>query len=133
MDSYIVHGWTGMARGSLARIEDGKGLLLYVWNGELWITQEGDRRDYLVKARSGFRLDREGVTVLYATRRSVLAISAPMPAYYAKRITMALPGVPRVIYDRAQEPGGWLHGVRHRLSRLWINSYTRYSNPTAAL
>ena len=51
MDGYVVHGGMGMARGSYARIEDGRGILVYVWDGELWITQEGDPRDHFVRAR----------------------------------------------------------------------------------
>ena len=119
MDGYIVHGGIGMVRGDLARIEDGKGVLVYVWHGQLWITQERDRRDYFIKAGERFKLDRAGVTVIYAMRRSALTLTAPVPAHYAKRITLAPPttSAPRVLYDRAQEPGGWLDYARQRLSR----------------
>jgi Protein of unknown function (DUF2917) len=135
MDGYIVHGGIGMARGSLARIEDGRGLRLEVWEGGLWITQEGDRRDYFVKPGDAFLLGRQGVAIAHALRRSHLTLTAAVPAYYAKRITLALPGstTPRVIYDRAGETGGWLAGLGHRLTRLWINSYAHPSKPTTAM
>lgn len=141
MDGYIVHGDSGMplsgmgmSRGSIARIEDGKGILLYVWDGELWITQEGDRRDYLVRRGQWFQLERDGTVVAHAIRRSSIAMTAPVPAYYARRISVVLPGtgLPRVIYDRAHERGGWLAAARHRASRLWASSYVRFSNPTTA-
>jgi len=119
MDGYIVHGGIGMVRGDLARIEDGKGVVLHVWHGQLWITQERDRLDYFIKAGERFQLDRAGVTVIYAMRRSAFTVTAPVPAYYAKRITLALPGpsLPRVFYDRSQEDGGWLEAARYRLSQ----------------
>jgi len=134
MEGYVVHGGMGMARGSLARIEDGRGLLVYLWDGELHITQEHDRRDYFVRAGGWFELDREGLALVYAVRRSALTLSAPVPSHYARRITLSAPGTrrPRVIYDRAQEDGGWLESLRHRLVRRWTNSYYRYSNPTTA-
>ena len=34
----VVHSGIDMTRGSLARIEDAKGLRIEVWDGELWIT-----------------------------------------------------------------------------------------------
>jgi hypothetical protein len=70
MDGYLVHGGMDMARGSTVRIEDGAGTLVYVWEGELWITQEGDPRDYFVSPGRWFRLERNGLSLLYATRRT---------------------------------------------------------------
>ena len=135
MDGYVaVKGGIGMARGSLARIEDGKGLLVHLWDGELHITQEHDHRDYFVTAGGWLELDREGLALIYAVRRSALALSAPVPSHYARRITLCMPGTrePRVLYDRAREAGGWLEGLRHRLVRRWSNAYQRYPNPTTA-
>jgi Protein of unknown function (DUF2917) len=124
MDGYIVYGGMAMARGGLLRIEDGKGMLLYVWDGALWITQEGDRRDYFVAAGDCFHLRREGTTVSYAMRRSSVSVTAPVPAYYARRITRTFPGTraAQVIYDRAQEPGGRIAGARRRLARFRANA-----------
>jgi len=39
MDGYIVRGSTGIPRGGLIVIEDGRGMAVEVWDGELWITQ----------------------------------------------------------------------------------------------
>ena len=46
--SYMVRGATGLPRGSLLLIEHGKGVQIELWDGELWITQEGDSRDHVV-------------------------------------------------------------------------------------
>lgn len=112
MDGYIVHGGLNLARGESLRVEDGKGILLYAWEGELWITQERDRKDHYVKPGEWFRLDRDGAALVYAMRRASITVTAPVPAYYARRITLGA----RAIYERAQEPGGWLAGVRQRLA-----------------
>jgi hypothetical protein len=95
MDRYI-------AKGRMARIEDGKGTLLKVNQGVLWITQERDLRDYFVRAGQSFRMDRRGVTLVYALDDARFALSAP-----------------------ASPKGGWL-------ARLWTNAYSPLSRPTTA-
>ena len=124
MDGYIVHGGIGMSRGSLAHIEDGRGMLVYVWDGELWITQERDRRDHFVKPGGWLLLDRDGVAIVHALSSAHVTLTAPVPAYYAKRITLALAGgAPRVLYERSSEPEGWWAGLGHRLTRRLSNAF----------
>jgi hypothetical protein len=134
MESYLVHGGIGMARGSLARIFGGKGLAIEVWDGELWITQERDQRDYFIRPGGRFRVERDGLVLAYALRSSLFTLTAAVPAYYARRITLRLPGAvaERLVYDRARETGGWLAGVGHRLTRFWANAYAAHSRPTTA-
>jgi hypothetical protein len=134
MEGYIVHGGIGMARGSLARIHDGRGLALEVWDGEIWITQERDRRDHFIGAGGSFQVEREGLVLAYALRPSLVTLSAMVPAHYARRITLMVPGegAERLIYDRAREAGGWLAGIGHRLTRAWVNTYAARSAPTTA-
>jgi hypothetical protein len=134
MEGYIVHGGIGMARGSLARIDDGKGLALELWDGELWVTQEGDRRDHFVRPGQRFVVDRDGPVLAYALCASHVTLTAAVPAYYARRITLIAPqsNGARVVYDRAREAGGWLAGLGHRLTRAWVNTYAARFNPTSA-
>jgi hypothetical protein len=110
MDGYVVHGGMGMARGSSVRIDDGAGILVYVWDGELWITQEGDSRDHFVSPGRWFRLERDGAALLYATRSTHATLTAPTPDNYARRITATPAGgaTQRVLYDGAQQSRGWL-------------------------
>jgi hypothetical protein len=134
MERYIVHGGIGMARGSLARIVDGRGLAVEVWDGELWITQERDPRDYFVRAGELFKAERDGLVLAYALRASHVTLTALVPAYYARRITLMVPGAPaeRLIYDRAREAGGPLTGLGHRVARVWANASASHSTPTTA-
>src|SRR5688572_2928937 len=118
MDGYIVHGPIELPRGSGVLIEAGRGMAIELWDGNLWITQDADTRDYMVQAGSGFRLGREGLLIACALRASRITLTAPVPAYYARRIALTHPaGNPRTLYERATEPGGWLGGLGHRLAR----------------
>ena len=130
MDGDIVHGGLGISRGSLAHIEHGRGMLVYVWDGELWITQEHDRRDHFVKPGGWLLLDRDGLAIIYALSSAQVTLTAPVPAYYARRITLAPVGdAPRVLYDRSMDSDGWLAGLGHRLTRRWSNAFARYPVP----
>jgi hypothetical protein len=118
MDGYIVQGAVGMPRGSLLRIEDGAGLLVYVWEGELWLTQEGSREDHMLGAGRWFRVDRQGAAIAYACRRSVVSLSSPQPGSPARAITLAKPGSrASVVLHRRGRLHAW-HALRARLASL---------------
>lgn len=120
MDGYLVHGGMDLARGSSVRIEDGAGILVYVWEGELWVTQEGDQRDHFVTPGRWFRLQRDGASLLHATQRSHVTLTAPTPANYARLIAMrpAGTGTPQMIYEASREPRSWLDRLRYRFRFL---------------
>lgn len=65
-----------MARGRVLRIEDAAGSVLHVRSGAVWLTQEGDRRDYYLPAGSSLRLDREGLALAQATRHSSVVLTS---------------------------------------------------------
>jgi hypothetical protein len=88
MDGYLINGSVGMPRGSLLRIDEGAGVLVYVWEGELWLTQEGSLEDHVLQAGQWFRLDCGGATLVHAFRRSVVSLSASAPDAPARRITL---------------------------------------------
>jgi hypothetical protein len=133
MDGYIVRGATVLPRGSLLLIEHGRGMQIELWDGELWITQEDDSRDYLIGPGTSFRLGREGIVLANVLKPGRLTITAPVPAHYAERIVLTLAGgAPRVLYERSLERGGWLAGIGHRFARYWTNLYAPQSHPTTA-
>jgi hypothetical protein len=67
----------GLPRGRTLRIEDGGGTLLHVWEGEVWVTQEGSTKDHVLIAGQTFRLDRDGVALVQSFRRSIVSLSKP--------------------------------------------------------
>ncbi len=68
MEEFIVQGSLGLTRGSLLRIEDGRDMLVYVWEGEIWLTEERERRDRVLRAGEWHRLERQGTAIGYALR-----------------------------------------------------------------
>jgi hypothetical protein len=131
MQEYIVQGSLGLTHGSLLRIEDGQHILIYVWEGEVWLTEEGERVDRIVGPGEWYRLERNGATVAYALKRSTVTLTAPEPQYYARRIVLASAGgaAPVELYNAARERG-WRIGAR--LQRLWSVLFAPLARPTAA-
>src|SRR5262245_23510530 len=62
----IDQGPIALAARSIHRIHDGSGLLIECLSGALWITQHGDHRDVILERGQSFRLDRDGLAVVYA-------------------------------------------------------------------
>jgi hypothetical protein len=128
-NEYPVHRSIGMTRGSVLRIEDGRDLVLYVWDGGVWLTQQGDARDRHVGAGEWFRLDRNGLAVASALQRTTMTITAPAPELYAERITLSRSGttVAEVLYSAAANAS-----LAARLQRLWGGLFAPHARPTAA-
>lgn len=63
-------------RGAILRIEDGRGMLVKVNLGAVWLTQEGDFRDIFREANQSFGLDRDGAALVYACRHTLVTLSA---------------------------------------------------------
>jgi len=134
MEEFIVQGSLGLTRGSLLRIEDGRDILVYVWEGEIWLTEEGERRDRLLGAGEWHRLERQGAAIAYALRRSVLTLTAPEPEYYAERILLAKAGAaePLELYNANKVRMPWIADLAARLRRLWAGMFAPHSRPTTA-
>ena len=104
--NYVGQECVSMRRGSVLRVDDGRGIVITVWEGELWLTQEGDRRDRYLAAGQSFRLDREGTAIASAMRRAVVSMSAPPP--------------------RPKK------SLRARLHGLWTGLFVPHARPTTA-
>lgn len=63
-----------MHRGSMLKIQDGRGVVVEVKRGMLWLTQEGDTRDVYIGAGDWLRLDSDGLTIANAMKRSFVTI-----------------------------------------------------------
>src|SRR5688572_10319520 len=129
-NEYLVEGSIPMTRGSILRVEDGRDLTLYVWEGAVWLTQEGDLRDRYVGPGEWFRLDRDGVAVAHATQRTVMSVTAPIPELFAKRIVLAKAGsaLPVELYAAAAARAS----LRARLVRFWAGRFAPHATPTTA-
>jgi hypothetical protein len=73
---YAVQGNLDLVRGNLVRIEDGRGMMVRVTSGGVWITEEGDPRDHFVGPGGRFRVTSSGLTLVSAISRSTIALSA---------------------------------------------------------
>jgi hypothetical protein len=131
MHEYIIHGSLGLTRGSLLRIEDGRGILVYVWEGELWLTEQGERRDRVLRSGEWHRLERDGAAVGYALKRCSITLTAPQPEHYARRVLVARAGsvAPVELYNSAAARGV---RVAARLRRLWAGLFAPWARPTTA-
>ncbi len=130
---YLVQGNLPLVRGSLVRIEDGRDMLVYVWNGSVWITQEGDRRDRYVAAGGWFRITRAGLTLVSALDRSAISLTSPHEQGFAERIDLVRAGTGNVddaVCRTGQaERAGLRAGRRQHLER---DRFAPQARPTTA-
>lgn len=120
MDGYLVKASVAIPRGSLLRIDEGAGMLLYVWEGEVWFTQEGSAKDHLLRAGHWFRVDRGGGAIAHAFRRSVVSLSSPTPGIAARRIALVHPrgALPEVLHRAEGSRSG--KALRKLLAGLFV-------------
>lgn len=68
-----------MARNEILCIDgDARGLAIKTVSGQLWITQVGDGRDYLLAAGEQHTVSRKGRVALTACRASQVRFSTPV-------------------------------------------------------
>ena len=117
MDTYLIKGSIGMPRGSLLRVDDGAGVLVHVWQGEVWLTEEGSERDLVLAAGQWARLERNGAALMHAFQRSVVGLSAAEPWTGARRVLLAQAGASPVVLHRAARTQPW-HALRRLVGGL---------------
>jgi hypothetical protein len=64
-----------ISRGAMLKLRDARGMVIEVRKGALWITEEGDGRDYYVGRGDWLRLDRDGLSIAQALEKSEVTIS----------------------------------------------------------
>lgn len=124
-DEYLVHGCLPLARGSLLCIDDGREMLVHVWDGRVWITQERDRRDVTLKAGEWYRIVRDGRTLIHAVRGSVIALTSPYATCFARRIDMVSPveAQPLPVYQAERGWRGTIAALKTALMKTWVGLY----------
>ena len=108
-NEFVVDGALAMTRGSVLSIEDGRGFVLHVREGSIWLTQEGDRQDRYLGAGASFRLDRDGLAVAQATSLSTVTVIPPQSQAGARRESLTA-----------------------RLHRAWTGLFSPHARPTSA-
>ena len=74
-----------LGRGAMLRIQGGKGTLVYVWEGEVWVTEDGEPADHVIGAGQWFRLGKDGGAYAQAFSPSVLSLTvAPREGFLQK-------------------------------------------------
>ena len=63
-----------MNEGQFLKIQDGRGQILAVFDGLVWVTQDGDPRDAFVAKGGVFTFDRRGLAIVEALKESRLAL-----------------------------------------------------------
>ncbi|HEX7952615.1 MAG TPA: DUF2917 domain-containing protein [Burkholderiales bacterium] len=66
-----------LAPGSLISVWDGAGTRVLCRSGSLWVTQEGERKDAVVRSGEVLTISRSGRTVISALEGASLALYAP--------------------------------------------------------
>lgn len=82
-----------LARDGLLGIDDGRGLRLRVAAGTVWLTQQDDSRDVVLREGESFVIDRPGRTVVQALDPAELALNAANEARFSTRSRSLLKGV----------------------------------------
>ena len=76
-----------MKRQQVVKVRDGIGHTVICTSGSVWVTQDGDQRDVVLRTGESFTLDREGPALVQAFEPGAIAIRQPAP----KIRTSALP------------------------------------------
>jgi Protein of unknown function (DUF2917) len=117
-DEQVLLDGAALARRGLLSIRGGRGAVLFVDHGEVWVTQEGDRRDVVLTAGAWFRLDRDGTAILQARRAAAVTLTAAADALMPEIRTLPH-GASRRTARRRGHP--WLRA----LTALWLRMYRR--------
>lgn len=127
---FVVQGNLPLVRGSMVRIEDGREMLVYVWSGSLWVTQEGDGRDRHVGAGGWLRITTPGLALISALGRSAIALTSPHEEGYAERIELVRAGTGRL--ETLFAAPSRLSALRARLVKTWNAWFAPQARPTTA-
>lgn len=66
-----------LKRHQVVKVRGGIGHTVVVHSGSIWVTQDGDPRDVILRAGQVFTLDREGPALLQAFEQGAISIRQP--------------------------------------------------------
>lgn len=91
MNEFVVNGSVPLEDGGTLVIDEGREMLVYVWKGLVWVTQEDEYRDRVLQRGEWLRIERGGRTVVQALAPSALALTSPHEEDYAEAILVGTP------------------------------------------
>jgi hypothetical protein len=107
MNIRFEHSAVRLAAGETISVIDGSGVRIAAGSGRVWITQEHDTRDILLRPGQNFTLDRNGTAIVEALLGDAeIAFDAPReeaktaPAHARKLTSLAVLGRPRAVSAR---------------------------------
>lgn len=118
MNEFVVEGALPLEEGGMLVIEDGREMLVYVWKGTVWVTQDGSPEDRVLSRGEWMRIERGGKTILSALAPSAVALTSPVEEHCASAITVTprSGASPTTLY-RGQPKSAV--ALLDRLARLW--------------
>jgi len=123
-DERVLLDGAALPRRALLSIRGGRGAVLFVERGEVWVTQERDPRDVVLPAGAWFRLDRDGTAIVQARRAAAVTLTAAADAPVPEIRTRPHDGSRRVGRRRG-------HPSLRNLTAWWLRLYRR-SEPSIA-
>jgi len=85
-DAIRESGATELKGGSTLKLERGRGTVVRVVRGNVWLTQHRDTADYIMRAGDRMVLNGAGITLIHACEDSSLRFVAPGDAWIPPRI-----------------------------------------------
>lgn len=89
---------TELKRGSTMKLEGGRGTMVRVIYGNVWLTQDTDRNDYLMRSCERTVLNGSGTALIYAFEDSAVHFVAPESAQLPCNVELRLRGVVHAAY-----------------------------------
>lgn len=86
-----------MAQGTVVPVRDAAGARIACLEGNIWITQENDTTDFVLKAGESLALTRNGSTLVQAMRGSRVSIQPPHAGGYRRLFVRYSPAMTRPV------------------------------------
>ena len=131
MSEFVVNGSLPLEEGGMLLIDEGREMLVYVWKGLVWVTQEGDGQDRVLKRGDWLRIERGGRTVVSALLPSAVALTSPNEEHYAEAISVSAARYeqPVALYRGRPRSAG---ALLNRAARAWARIVAPAGTPAAA-
>ncbi len=82
----LEHAARTLAKDALMRIRKGRGQIVTVLEGVVWITQDSDPRDIFLADGESFTLDGSRMTIVQALEPTRLLVLAPAPEVVSSHV-----------------------------------------------